>query len=350
MYKAVSNFNAFVLKRECTGIAKGSLQTGCAVQAGTNRHLAFIPPCSPHHCQWDPLFRFTKPKGNGKLLTTCAADALPCEVAHSMPVPYRIAFFVTILSVLFLSPSLSRAQSGQTAENAVSIPFEPPNSTSSLASGEDAQKNQQKTGFWTGLWNNMTDEAHLTVGYGTLEAKLTIRRKSDGATATMAQRDTSAIFLGYSTRSSFFKDSNFGYTFMVNYVNFDMGKQEVHRNEYVDFGTEITGQMIYAVPTLYYQWGEHHYKGTFVRLGVGAGVGAATYSGTVQLTGTQGPGEKIYTTNKSYAPKLTLSDFLEARWHHFGISISYAAPRIYGDDYDITVSDYSVNVSYAYYF
>jgi len=166
----------------------------------------------------------------------------------------------------------------------------------------------------------------------------------------MVQRDTSAIFLSYSTASSFFKDSNFGYTFMVNYVNFDMGEQEISRNEFVNLGTHISGQMIYAVPTLFYQWGEHRYKGKFVRLGVGAGLGAATYSGTVQLSGSQIPGEIIYTANKSYAPRLALSDFLEARWHHFGLVVTYAAPRIYGDTYDMKVSNFSVNVGYTYYF
>ncbi|HUI67431.1 MAG TPA: hypothetical protein VL087_04420 [Nitrospirota bacterium] len=268
-----------------------------------------------------------------------------------MPVPYRIVLLVTVLSALFLSPSLSRAQAALPAENAVTVPFDTPDSSSPPATGDVAQKEQQKNGFWTGLWNSMTDEAHLTVGYGILEADLTIKRKSDGASATMAQRDTSAFFLSYGTRSTFFKDSNFGYTFMVNYVSFDMGKQEVAGNAYVNLGTEITGQMIYAIPTLFYQWGEHHYKGTFVRLGAGVGVGAATYSGTVQLTGSQVPGgEKIHTASKSYSPRLALSDFLEARWHHFGISINYAAPRIYGDTYDVKVSDLSVNIGYTIYF
>ena len=82
-----------------------------------------------------------------------------------------------------------------------------------------------------------------------------------------------------------------------------------------------------------------------------AGVGAATYSGTIQLTGPQVPGgEKIYTSKKSYDPRLALSDFIEARWHHFGISISYAAPRIYGDGYEAKVSNFSANIGYTYYF
>lgn len=261
-----------------------------------------------------------------------------------MHVRYRIALLVTVLSALLLSPGLSRAQSAQPVENAATVPLDPPPSTAPLTA------DQQNKGFWAGLWNTMTDEAHVTVGYGILESTLTVKRKSDGASATMVQRDTSAIFVSYSSRSSFFKDSNFGYTFMVNYVDFDMGEQEIYHNEYANLGTHITGRMIYAVPTLYYQWGEHRYAGKFVRLGVGAGIGAATYSGTIQLSGSQVPDEKIHTANSSYKPRLAFSDFLEARWHHFGISISYAAPRIYGDEYDIKVSDYSLNVGYTYYF
>jgi hypothetical protein len=267
-----------------------------------------------------------------------------------MPLPYRIALLVAVLSSLFLCPSPSPAQLVGIAENAVTVLPEKPDSSLPSAVDDETRKDGQKSGFWSWLWDSLTDEANLTVGYGILEASLDIERKSDGASATMVQRDTSAIFLNYSTRSSFFKDSNFGYTFMVNYVNFDMGRQEVNRIGYVDYGTNITGQMFYAVPTLYYQWGEHHYKGTFVRLGVGAGVGAATFSGTVQLSGSQVPGEKIYTANKSYSPRLALSDFLEARWHHLGVSISYAAPRIYGDTYDIKVSNFSANLGYTFYF
>ncbi|HUJ17603.1 MAG TPA: hypothetical protein VL197_06390 [Nitrospirota bacterium] len=267
-----------------------------------------------------------------------------------MPVRCCIALIVTVLPVLFLAPGLSRAQSDLLEESAVTVSLNANDNPTPHAAGNDAETGKQENGFWAWLWNSVTDEAHITVGYGILETDLKINRKSDGASATMAQRDTSAIFLSYSTASSFFKDSNFGYSFMVNYVNFDMGEQEISRNEFVNLGTHISGQMIYAVPTLFYQWGEHRYKGKFVRLGVGAGLGAATYSGTVQLSGSQIPGEIVYTANKSYAPRLALSDFLEARWHHFGIVVTYAAPRIYGDTYDIKVSNFSVNIGYTYYF
>jgi len=267
-----------------------------------------------------------------------------------MPVRYRIALLVSILSALFLSPGPARAESAQPTENAAATPIDTPPSGSTPVTGEDAGKNPQKEGFLAGLWNSMTDEAHVTLGYGTLEVKLDIRRKSDGASATMVQRDTSSVFLNYGSRPFFFKDSGFGYTFMINYVGFDMGQQEIYKDTYVNLGTDVRGQLFYAVPVLFYQWGEHRHKGKFVRLGFGAGVGAATYSGTIQLTGSQNPDERIYTVNNSYTPRFALSNFLEARWNHFGVSISYASPRIYGDEYDIKVSNFTAHLGYVIYF
>ena len=267
-----------------------------------------------------------------------------------MPVRYRIAPFVPILSALFLFSGPARVESAQPAENTATTPLDTPFSMSTPEPGDAAAKNTKKEGFLAGVWNSMTDEAHMTVGYGTLEVKLGIQRKTDGATATMVQRDTSSVFLNYGSRPSFFKDSNFGYTFMVNYVSFDMGQQEIYKDTYVNLGTDVRGQLFYAVPVLFYQWGEHRYKGKFVRLGFGAGVGAATYSGTIQLTGSQNPDERIYMVNNSYTPRFALSNFLEARWNHFGVSISYASPRIYGDEYDIKVSNFTAHLGYVIYF
>ena len=201
-------------------------------------------------------------------------------------------------------------------------------------------------GFMASIVKSLTDEAHIKVGYGIVQWKMVIERSSDGATATMIHRDKSALFLSYGSKPSFFKDSNFGYTFMVNYVDFDMDNQEIPGDKYADFGTEVKGYIVYAVPTLYYQWGEHRYKGKFVRLGLGVGLGAGRYSGTVRMS----TGEIVYTEKRNLEPRLAVSNFLEARWNHIGISFSFASPRIYGDGYDVRVADVSANIGYAFYF
>ena len=209
-----------------------------------------------------------------------------------------------------------------------------------------AAKEGEETDFFKSIWNGLTDEAHIKAGYGIIVWKMVLKRSSDNATATMVQRDNNAIFLSYGSKPSFFKDSKFGYMFSVGYVNFDMKNQEVPGDQFADFGTELEGQLVYAVPTLYYQWGEHRYKGTFVRLGLGVGVGAAQYSGNVRLSS----GEVVYTHNRSYQLRLAVSNFIEARWRQIGISFSYAAPRIYGDGYDIRATGVSANIGYVFYF
>jgi len=196
------------------------------------------------------------------------------------------------------------------------------------------------------LWKELTDEASLTIGYGTQKWVLDIERTSDGAKGRLVQRDESALYVSYSTKPTFFKGSKFGYTVMVNYQDFDMTKQEIENDQFADYGTEMQGYVIYAVPTLYYQWGEHRRKGRFVRLGLGAGVGAARFSGTVRLS----TGEVIHTSQHTVEPRLAITNFLIARWNHIGVQFSFASPRVYGDGYDARVTDASLYATYTFNF
>lgn len=241
------------------------------------------------------------------------------------------------ISLLFGIPGIAHADSPQPEEV-----LSPP----AMVEAASVAKDAADEGFVGMVWRALTDEAYLSVGYGVVQWAMDVKRASDGATARLVQRDNSAVFIGYGSKPSFFKDTNFGYTFMVDYVNFDMKKQEIPGDKFADVGTAVSGYMVYAVPTLYYQWGEHRAAGRFVRLGFGAGVGAARYSGTVQLS----TGETVHTEKKSYEPRLAVSNFLEARWNKFGLTVSYASPRVYGDGYDIRVSGFSANLGYLFYF
>jgi len=195
-------------------------------------------------------------------------------------------------------------------------------------------------------WRGLTDEAYLRAGYGVVEWSMDIRRSSDGASARLVNRDDDAVFVSYGSKPNFIGESRFGYTFMVNFVDFSMKRQTIGGDEFADVGTEVEGYLVYAVPTLYYQWGERTRPRKFIRLGAGVGVGAARFSGTARLS----TGETIQTQKHSFEPRLALSNFLEARWNYLDFSISYASPRIYGDGYDIKVSDFSASVGLVFYF
>ena len=216
----------------------------------------------------------------------------------------------------------------------------------SVATAVTATVKAPGNGFVGWVWKELTDEASLTVGYGTMKWALDIQRTSDGASGRLVQRDDSSLYVSYSTKPFFFKESNFGYTVMVNYHGFDMTKQEIENDKFADFGTEMHGYVVYAVPTLYYQWGEHRQKGRFVRIGFGAGVGAARFSGTVRLS----TGEIVHTSQHDVEPRLAVSNFLIARWNHVGIQFSFASPRVYGDGYEAKVRDASIYATYTFNF
>jgi hypothetical protein len=202
--------------------------------------------------------------------------------------------------------------------------------------------------FWAWLWDYLYNGASITVGVGTRQAELTVTRLNDGASGRIVQRDEEAYFLSYSTRPSFLGDSQFGYTFMLNYTTFNLDKQEVAKNTFEDIGTRVRGKVAYVVPTLFYQWGEHQKKGKFVRLGVGAGLGIAKFEGDIILN--DAANTRVSVANGSYGLKFALSAFLEARYRHWGVRLSAAGPTYQDETYRYALSDIAVNLGYSWYF
>jgi hypothetical protein len=214
------------------------------------------------------------------------------------------------------------------------------------AAAETPEPEDGRPGLIDRTWRRLTDEAYLRAGYGVVHWAMDIRRSSDGASARLVHRDDEAIFLSYGSKPRFIRHSSFGYTFMVNFVDFSMRRQTVAGEQFADVGTQVEGYLVYAVPTLYYQWGGRSDRRKFIRLGAGVGLGAARFGGTAMLS----TGETIETEKHAFEPRLALSNFLEARWNYLDFSISYASPRLYGDGYDIKVSDLSASLGLVFYF
>jgi len=195
------------------------------------------------------------------------------------------------------------------------------------------------------LWHWLTDEAYGSIHVGLVEWTMDITRPSDGARARMVQRDERALSIGYGTKPTFFGETNFGYTVLAGWVRFDMKKQEIPGDDFASIGTEVTGNMFYAVPAVYYQLGDRARSRRFIRLGLGVGAGAADYTGTVRLSNGQ-----TVRTGQSYEARLATTQYLEGRWDHFSLKLDYASPRIQGGDYDIRVSGLSAKIGLVYYF
>jgi hypothetical protein len=207
--------------------------------------------------------------------------------------------------------------------------------------------------FWNWVNDAFIDGASITLGYGVRRSSFTFTRESDNANGTIVDRDYPAYFLVYSTKPSFFENSRLGYTFMVKLSTFTMNQQLAVGSSIggtpVDVHTDLDGIIGYAVPALYYQWGEHRSTGTFFLIGAGIGLATTTYSGTIELR-SQAATERVDVRDHSYSLNLAWSAFLEARWRHFGLYFSLMRARLPGETYDAVFEDASFYAGYRFFF
>lgn len=139
------------------------------------------------------------------------------------------------------------------------------------------------TSFSAAVWDYLTVGSSLTLGVGGRTASLQVKRQSDNASGKLVQRKEEAYFLIYNTRPTFFDNSQFGYDFMFNLSTFNMDEQEVAKDTYQNLGTHGRGGFGYVVPTAFYMWGDHR-KGTYIKSGIGMGIGIAKFEGDIILT------------------------------------------------------------------
>lgn len=208
-------------------------------------------------------------------------------------------------------------------------------------------------GLLSWAYDSFVDGASIILGYGVRRSNFTFTRKSDNASGTIVDRDYPAYFLIYSTKPSFFENSRFGYTFMIKLSTFDMNQQiatgAVIGGTPTDVHTDLDGIIGYAVPSLYYQWGEHRSTGTFFLIGAGLGLATTTYSGTIELQ-SQTTTEVVSVRDDSFSLHLAWTVFLEARWRHWGGYLSIMRAQLPGDTYDTVFEDASLYLGYRFFF
>jgi hypothetical protein len=266
-----------------------------------------------------------------------------------------------------LVPDLWAASSIAGTHDDLLIPQYQSEWVSRFASAGDVQSSQapmpdsalatEATGTGGGLlgwaYESFVDGASIIFGYGVRRSNFTFTRKSDNASGTIVDRDYPAYFLIYSTKPSFFENSRFGYTFMIKLSSFDMNQQiasgAVIGGTPTDVHTDLQGIIGYAVPSLYYQWGEHRTTGTFFLVGVGLGLATTTYSGTIELR-SQTTTEVVNVRDDSFSLHLAWSAFLEARWRHWGGYLSIMRAQLPGETYDTQFEDVSLYLGYRLFF
>lgn len=212
-----------------------------------------------------------------------------------------------------------------------------------------AARADEAAGIGPWLWDYFVNGASITAGIGVRQADVQVRDKQTNAAGKISDRDNTAYFLSYSTRPSFIRNSKFGYNFVFNYQTFNMDKQEVAKDVYEDLGTRIHGRVLYFVPTVFYQLGEHGPKGAYTRLGVGLGLGAAKYEGEIILDYPNNT-TPVRVSSDNYDLRFAGSLYLEGRYRNWGVTLTAAGPSYQDERYRYSVTDIAAYLSYMHYF
>lgn len=214
---------------------------------------------------------------------------------------------------------------------------------------EPGTKTEQSPAMSQKLWHYLTDGASVTVGLGGRQMSVQVTRIGTNDTGKLVENDENAWFLSYNTRASYFDNSNFGYSWMFNLSSFELHRQETAPKVTEDLGTRVEGYFAYAVPAFFYNLGDK-YQGSWLRTGIGLGIGVAEFDGDIILTESSQPNDRVDISNGTSKVFLALGLFVEAQVRAFTFRVALAGPNVEYKGYDIGIGDTSVMLGYTHYF
>ena len=198
------------------------------------------------------------------------------------------------------------------------------------------------------LWDYLTKGASVTAGIGGRSTNADVTRVATGDKGKLADKRENALFLTYSTRANYFKDSNFGYSWLFNVSTFRLHKQEINNNTDIDLGTEVKGYFAYVVPAFFYNIGDKR-QGHYLRPGIGLGLGLAHFNGDIILTDSTISNDRIKISNGFSNLYFALGLFIDYQFNNFAIRLSSGGPNINDGKTEINFSDTSLMFGYTYY-
>lgn len=213
---------------------------------------------------------------------------------------------------------------------------------------EDLPDNAPDEKFGTWLWNYLTDGASFTGGIGGRSVDIKVTRQGTNDQGKILENRDNEYFLLYSTKASYFGDSNIGFSWLLNLSTIRLKEQEVSGGNIVNLGTEVKGYFATTVPAFFYNIGDRH-RGHYLRAGIGLGIGVAKFNGDIVLTDSATPNDRVNISNGTSNIFLAPGVFIDYQWENFALRLSTAGPNIGYNGYDINVSGTSLVLGYTYY-
>ncbi len=202
--------------------------------------------------------------------------------------------------------------------------------------------------FSTWLWNYLTVGASITGGFGGRSVTIDVTRQGTDDQGKISENKDNELFLLYSTRASYFGDSNVGFAWLLNLSTIHLKEQEISGGNTVNLGTKVNGYFATMVPAVFYNIGDR-YRGHYLRAGIGLGIGVAKFDGDIVLTESSQLNDRVNISNGTSNIFTAFGVFIDYQWKNFALRLSTAGPNLNYNGYDINVSGTSLVFGYTYY-
>jgi hypothetical protein len=202
--------------------------------------------------------------------------------------------------------------------------------------------------FSTSVWNYLTVGASFTAGIGGRTVAINVTRQGTEDQGKIVDNRENAYFLLYSTKASYFGDSNVGFSWLLNLSTIHLKEQEISAGNTVNLGTKVQGYFATTVPTFFYNIGDR-YHGHYLRAGVGLGIGIAKFDGDIMLTNSTQPNDRVRISNGTSNIYLAPGVFIDYQWENFAVRLSTAGPNVDYNGYDVNVTGSNLVFGYTYY-
>ena len=192
----------------------------------------------------------------------------------------------------------------------------------------------------------LIERSIIRVGVGFRSDEITVTDDALNGEGQLVNERGFQPSLSIGFENAYFGESNWGYSAVLGYTQFDMDKQKIG-NDVVDLGTSAEGELFYLAPSVFYNWGSKHYDGGYFKLGGALGIGYLRTKGDVLLTDLSGNPRHSFDI-KSDPISASVGLFAETGYKDWFLRLQVAGPVVEEEDREISGATVGLTFGYTF--
>ncbi len=198
----------------------------------------------------------------------------------------------------------------------------------------------------------------LDIGVTASQVDLEVDKYEDGSKVSGGTLSTDISYAPFITAGSKYRylgSTKFGYNIQITFSGFRVDKQDLGGDDLEDVGTSAKGYFVYALPVLFYNFGDKTFKagkGKSLKFGIGVGLGYLEAKGDIILEDLDDGTQEKHKFDVSTDPvDLAAFVMMDIRYNKWLLQIRGGGPWIMNfdqDGYEFGLFDFSMSLAYSF--